>query len=257
MKKLVVLLLAFVMVFSLAACNNAEDSVEDGGQAKVYVVGTEPTFPPFEFTDENTGEITGFDIDLIKAIAEDQGFEVQVNNLEFDGLIMAVQSGNIDIIASGMTIKPEREEKVDFSTPYITAGLALAVAAGNDTIQSVDDLQGKKVAVQIGSTGAEKAQELKDAGIVKEVVTFATVDLVMMELINGNVDAVINDLPVTKAYMTKQPDTIQLVGEPLNSESYGFAVQEGNTELLNMINQGLQNVIDNGTYDQIQAKYFE
>lgn len=264
MKKLLILLLAFVMIFSLAACGGGEEPVEEGGEAveeggeepQVYLVGTEPTFPPFEFTDE-AGEITGFDIDLIKAIAADQGFEVEVQNLGFDGLIMAVQSGNIDIIASGMTIKPEREEKVDFSTAYINAGLALAVADGNDEIQSVDDLKGKKVAVQIGSTGAAEAQRLMDEGIVAEVVTFNTVDVVMMELVNGGVDAVINDLPVTQAYMTKQPDKIQLVGEPLTSESYGFAVSEGNAELLEMINTGLQNMIDNGTYAELQTKYFE
>ncbi len=249
MKKLLIVLLAFVMIFSLAACGGQEE-------AKVYLVGTEPTFPPFEFTND-AGEIIGFDIDLIKAIAEDQGFEVEIQNLGFDGLIMAVQSENIDIIASGMTITEEREENVDFSTPYINAGLALAVAHGDDAIQSADDLQGKKVAVQIGTTGANEAQRLMDEGIVADVVTFNTVDVVMMELVNGGVDAVINDLPVTKAYMTKQPDKIQLVGEPLTSESYGFAVAEGNAELLEMINTGLQNVIDNGTYDEIQAKYFE
>ncbi|MCG8483359.1 MAG: transporter substrate-binding domain-containing protein [Clostridia bacterium] len=249
MKKLLIVLLAFVMIFSLAACGGQEET-------KVYLVGTEPTFPPFEFTND-AGEIIGFDIDLIKAIAEDQGFEVEIKNLGFDGLIMAVQSENIDIIASGMTITEEREENVDFSTPYINAGLALAVAHGDDAIQSADDLKGKKVAVQIGTTGANEAQRLMDEGIVADVVTFNTVDVVMMELVNGGVDAVINDLPVTKAYMTKQPDKIQLVGEPLTSESYGFAVAEGNEELLEMINTGLQNVIDDGTYDEIQAKYFE
>lgn len=261
MKKMFILLLAMIMIFSFTACGNEaveEENPQEGAEeAKVFIVGTEPTFPPFEFTDEETGEITGFDIDLIKAIAEDQGFEVEVQNLGFDGLIMAVQSGSIDIIASGMTITEEREGNVDFSTPYINAGLALAVLEGNDEIAGADDLEGKKVAVQIGTTGASKAQELYDEGIIKEIVTLNTVDVVMMELINGNVDAVINDLPVTQAYMSKQEGQIKLVGEPLNSEAYGFAVQEGNAELIEMINQGLQNVIDNGTYDTIQAKYFQ
>lgn len=254
MKKYLVVLLIFVLAFSFTACGTNEGS--NAGDKK-FVVGTEPTFPPFEFTDEKSGAIIGFDIDLIQAIAEDQGIQVEIQSLGFDGLIMAIQSGSIDIVASGMTIDDERKEKVDFSDAYINAGLALAVGANNNTIKSESDLSGKKVAVQIGTTGAKKAQELKDAGIIKEIVTLNTVDLVMMELINGGVDAVINDLPVTKAYMGQQKGKIKIVGEPLNSESYGFAIKKGNAELLEKINKGLENVIKDGTYDKIVAKYFQ
>ncbi len=256
MKKLLVVLLTLAMVFSLAACGgNDKATTPEPEETTVYIVGTEPTFPPFEFSDED-GNIVGFDIDLIKAIAADQGFEVEVRNLGFDGLPVAVQSGQIDIIASGMTITEEREEMVDFSDAYINAGLAIAVSTEDDTIKSVDDLQDKVAAVQIGTTGANAAQELLEQGILSDVKTFNTVDVVVMELITGGVDVVINDLPVTKAYMTKQPGKIMIVGDPLTSDAYGFAVQEDNAELKDMINQGLKNVIENGTYDEIQAKYF-
>ena len=104
---------------------------------------------------------------------------------------------------------------------------------------------------------AAKAQELKDAGIIKEIKTFNTVDVVMMELINGGVDAVINDLPVTEAYMAKQPGKIKIVGDVLESDSYGFAVRKGNTELLEKINAGLNNLKENGTFDELLAKYFQ
>lgn len=233
-----------------------EDAKQEAPKEVVYKVGTEPTFPPFEMTDDN-GKIIGFDIDLIKAIAEDQGFKVEIQNLGFDGLITAVQSGNIDIVASGMSITPDREKSVDFSEPYIDAGLAIAVAGSNEEIKGKDDLAGKVVGVQIGTTGAQKAQELKDAGIVKEIKTFNTVDVVMMELMNGGVDAVINDLPVTEAYINKQPDKIKIVGDVLESDSYGFAVKQGNKELLAKINAGLKNVQENGKYAEIQAKYFK
>ena len=248
MKKIFIVVLALVMVLGLAACGGSDE-------AKVYIVGTEPTFPPFEYSADN-GDIIGFDIDLIKAIAEDQGFEVEIRNLGFDGLPVAVQSGQIDIVASGMTITEAREEMVDFSAPYINAGLAIAVTADDMTINGADDLQGMTAAVQIGTTGANAAQELLDAGVLEAVKTFNTVDVVVMELINGGVDVVINDLPVTKSYMTKQPGKIKIVGEPLSSDSYGFAVREENAELLDMINNGLKNVIENGTYDEIQANYF-
>jgi ABC-type amino acid transport substrate-binding protein len=259
--KLALVALLVISLLTLAGCNNqqpqAENQQEENNSQEEIVlkVGTEPSFPPFEYTNEKN-EIIGFDIDLIKAIGEDQGFKVEVQQLGFDGLILALQSGNIDIAASGMSIKPERLEQVDFSEPYIDAGLAIAVANSNDTIKGEEDLQDKKVAVQIGTTGASKAQELLDAGVIKEVKTFPTVDVVMMELINGGVDAVINDLPVTEAYMSKQPDKIKIVGDVLESESYGFAVRKGNTELLEKINAGLKNVQENGKFAEIQNKYF-
>ncbi|MDK2892000.1 basic amino acid ABC transporter substrate-binding protein [Methanohalophilus sp.] len=248
-----------LVIFAIAAsgCTGDQtgDTIEETEEIPLYYVGTEPTFPPFEYTDE-TGEIIGFDIDLIKAIAADQGFEVEIQPIGFDALIPALQGGNIDIAASGMTITEEREKEVDFSAPYINAGLALAVAADNDEILGVDDLQGKIAAVQVGTTGSMKAHELLDAGILSEVKEFSTVDVVMMELISGGADVVINDLPVTEAYIKQQPGKIKIVDDKLTSESYGFAVKEGNKELLDMINTGLQNVIADGTYDELLAKYF-
>ncbi len=258
MKKALSMVLIGLLLVGLVAVSGCADSTEteaSENEVPVYIVGTEPTFPPFEMTDDS-GAIIGFDIDLINAIAEDQDFEVQVQSIGFDALIPAIQSGNIDLIASGMTITEAREEEIDFSEPYIEAGLAIAVAADNDDIESVDDLQDLVAAAQIGSTGHAKAQELVDAGVLSEVKTFASVDVVMMELVNGGVDVVINDMPVTQAYINQQPGVIKIAGEKLESESYGFAVRSGNEELLTMINTGLQNVIEDGTYDEIQTKYF-
>lgn len=264
MKKIIKMALVGLLVLSFitfAGCAKkeepkAEAPKEEPKKEVVYRVGTEPTFPPFEMTDEKTGEIIGFDIDLIKAIAEDQGLKIEIVNLGFDGLIPAVQSGNIDIIASGMSITADREKEVDFSEPYIDAGLAIAVRGNNDDIKGKDDLKGKTVAVQIGTTGANKAQELKDAGLIKEIKTFNTVDVVMLELMNGGVDAVINDKPVTEAFIAKQPGKIKIVGEVLESDSYGFAVKEGNKELLDKINTGLKKVKESGKYAELQKKYF-
>jgi len=238
-----------------AEAPKAETPKEEPKEEVVYKVGTEPTFPPFEMTNDKN-EIIGFDIDLIRAIAEDQGFKVEIQQLGFDGLVLAVQSGNISIAASGMSITPERQEQVDFSEPYIDAGLAIAVAGNNEIIKGEADLKGKSVAVQIGTTGAKKAEELKNAGIIKSIKSIPTVDVVMMELMNGGVDAVINDLPVTEAYIAKQPGKIKIVGDVLESDSYGFAVRKGNTELLEKINTGLKNVVENGKYTEIQKKYF-
>jgi len=256
MKKTLILLLVLAMALSLAACGAA--AKEDAGEAPVYKVAMEPTFPPFDTINEETQELDGFDYELMNAIAEDQGFELEWVNMGFDGLITALQSGNIDIIASGMNASEERREKVDFSTTYYDSGLVVAVKAGNTTIKSIDDLTADmKVGGQIGTTGADLATELYNDGKIKEAKIYNGLDVAMMDLQNGTIDALINDLPVTKAYMEAKPGTVEIVGDVLNAEAYGFAVQKGNTELLESINTGLQNMIDNGTFDELYAKWFK
>ena len=244
-KKLIVLALALIMVFSFAACG--------GGDA--YIVAMEPTFPPFDTTDEN-GELDGFDVDLMNAIAEDQGFEIEWTQLGFDGLIPALESKQIDIIASGMWASPERAKIVDFSTTYYDSGLVLAVKVDNNIITGADSLTSDmKVAAQIGTSSADLVQQWEKDGKIAEAKIYDKVNEAVMDLQNGTVDALLNDKPVTTEYMSKQPDKIKIVGDILNEESYGFAVNKENKDLLDMINAGLQNVIDNGTYDQLLAKW--
>lgn len=254
------MLLVLGLVVALVGCvgGGSTPAPSDTGDSedKVYIVGTEPTFPPFEYIDEDTGEIIGFDVDLIKAIGEAAGIQVEVQSLGFDGLIPALQSGNIDIVIAGMTVKPERAEAVDFGPTYWEAYLQIAVAADNDEIKSVDDLQGKTVAVQIGTTGASKADELKEQGIIKEVKTYNTVDIVFLELMNGTVDAVINDLPVTEVYMSRNPGKVKLTGEPFEGEEYAYAVAKGNSALLEKLNAGLEEVKASGKFDELVIKYF-
>ena len=200
----------------------------------------------------------GLDMDLIKAIGEDQNFDVEFENLSFDGLIPALKAGNIDIVAAGMNKDDEdRQKEVDFSESYYESKLFVAVTEDNTTIKSVEDLTpDMKVAAQTGTTGASKVKELKDAGKIKEAVILDGLDTCMMKLINGDVSAVINDKPVTEAYMKKQPDKIKMVGEALNAENYGFAVQKGNAELVEKINNGLKHIKENGTYDKLVDEWF-
>lgn len=242
------------LLLGMTACGNGNaDTALD--EEKVYKVGTEPTFQPFEYKDLETDEIIGFDIDLINAIAEESGIKVEIQGMGFEALIPAVQSGSLDIVAAGMTIDEERSKQVDFTAPYFNAGLALAVVKSNETIKSEADLKGAKVAVQIGTTGAMTANELKDQGIVAKVLTYDTIDVLMAELTKGTVDAVINDAQVTQAFIKSGHNDIKIVGEPMNSEQYGFAVAKGNTELLEKLNSGLQKVLENGKYDELLEKY--
>ncbi len=257
------LALATAVVFSACGGSNgneagsADAQGDNSGSEVVYKVGTEPTFPPFDTTDDS-GNIVGFDMDLITAIGEDQGFKVEFENLQFDSLVPALQSGQIDIIAAGMNGEDEeRRQQVDFSTPYYDSGLVVAVKADNTTINGIDDLTpDMKVAAQIGTTGADKATELKDEGKIADAIILNGLDTAMMQLINGDVQAVINDKPVTQAYIDKQPDKIKIVGDVMNAEAYAIAVQKGNSELLDKINAGMQNLKDNGKFDEIFNKWF-
>lgn len=267
-KSFLALLLTVAMVFAFTACggNESDNQDKDGtgdnnakkDETPVYIAATEPTFPPFDTTDES-GNIIGFDMDLMNAIGEDQGFKVQYKAFEFDALIPAVQAGNADMITAGMNAEDEeRQAQVDFSNTYYDSGLVVVVKKDNDKIKSVDDLTADmKVASQIGTTGADKAKELKEEGKIKDAVILNGFNECMMQVINGDVEAVIIDQPVAKAYISKQKDKVKTVGEVLNAESYGFAVKKGNKELLNKINAGLKNLQENGTYDELFNKWFE
>jgi glutamine transport system substrate-binding protein len=247
-KKFGILLVLVMMMLFVVGCGAKND--------KLLKVGTEPTFPPFQFTDEKTGKIDGFDIALITAMAEKAGYEVEITSVAFDGLIAALQSGNIDIVASAMSITPEREKSVKFSDPYIDAGLTIAVTQNNNVIKGEADLKGRVVGVQIGTTGAEKANELKASGMVKDVKTYNTIDVAFLDLLNGAIDCVINDGPVNEAYMNKNQGKIKIVGDTLVSDQYGFAVAKGNDKLIGELNKALKELIEDGTYDTLVAKYF-
>ena len=241
---------AFILSLGLAGCG--QNSANKTG-AKVLKVGAEMSFPPFEFQEEGSKEYVGFDMDLARAVAKQMGYEIQIQNLGFDGLIPALEAGNIDMIVSGMSITEERAKKVAFSKPYYKSGLSIVVKADNTTIKSFKDLEGKNIAVQIGTTGAEEAKKIKDAK-VREYNSNAEA---YMELKAGGVDAVVNDLPVNEYYLAKSGDkNAKLLGDVINSEEYGMAMTKKNTALTEKVNAALDELKKNGEYDKIYMKWF-
>ncbi len=265
MKKISKALVAGVLATSMvlfAGCGG-NDAAQDAdanaeNEAVVLTVGTNAAFKPFEMMDEDGTTIIGFDVDLINAIAEDQGMTVEMQNMEFDGLVMAVQNGSLDAAIAGMSVTPERQEQVAFSETYYDAGLNIAVAADNTDINSEADLAGKRVASQMGTTGANKAMELQEAGVVSEVKLLENINVCMLALGNGEVDAVIMDIPVNGAYVAAHPEEAKIacdfvVEEP---EQFAIAVAKDNTELLEKLNTGLANVKADGTYDALIDKHF-
>ncbi|MCH4826469.1 MAG: transporter substrate-binding domain-containing protein [Planococcus sp. (in: firmicutes)] len=257
MKKWSLLALLMAMMLVIAACGSdeSEDTTsEDGGSdAKTYKVGIDTTYPPFEF--EVDGEYTGIDIDLITAIAENQGFEIEFSPMDFGGIIPALQADQLDVAIAGMSITDERKAVVDFSDPYFDAGLSLVVAEDNSEITSLDDLEGKTVAVKSGTTGAQFARD-NEAEYGYTVAQFEDSPSMFQEVSNGNAAVLLEDYPVIAYAIAESGLSLKTVGDRLTGDQYGIAVLKGeNAEVLEQINAGLQELRDSGKYDEILAKY--
>lgn len=222
---------------------------------KIMRVGAEPAYAPFEFIDEETKELTGFDIELIKAIAEVEGYEIEISTMPFDALIPALLTNNVDVILSAITITEERKKRVAFSVPYYDSGLTILInEKDKDKVKSVKDLEGQKICVQIGTTGANYAStQIKDAVVSQ----FNTAPESYLELKAGGCVAAINDRPVNDYYLAtnKSEGIISLPGT-LSSESYGIAMRKTDEDMVKAVNDGYQKLKENGTLDKIYSKWF-
>jgi arginine/lysine/histidine/glutamine transport system substrate-binding/permease protein len=218
----------------------------------LFKVATDPSFAPFEMQSEKGGGLDGFDIDLFNEIGKAVGLKIEFEGMPFDGIIPALQSRTVDAAISGMTITAERAQSVAFSSPYFKAGLAIAVKESNNNITDFDSLQGKRIAVAIGTTGAMTAKKVPQA-IVSE---FDNPVLALQELVNGKVDAVVNDAPVT-LYAIKSAGLkgVKVVGELLTEEFYGISLPKGSPNQ-QVINFGLFRILESGVYNAIYQKWF-
>ena len=251
MKKALVLMMTLVMALMMVAgCGGEKKKAE---APKVLRVGTEPTFAPFEFQKEGSKEFDGFDMDLIRAIGKQLNMKVEILNMGFDALIPALNAGNIDVAAAGMSITPDRQKAVDMSDPYYVSGLVVVVNKDNEAVKSVNDLNNKGIAVQIGTTGAEKAAKVPGA----KVKNFNTNAEVFLELKNKGVEAVIIDKPVAEYFLATGggKDYAKIVGDTMEAESYGMSLKK-NSPLTKQINKALLDLKKNGEYDKLYTKWF-
>lgn len=220
---------------------------------EVIKVGSDAAFAPFEYVDEKTGELKGFDLDLMRAVGEELGIKVELYNVAWDGIIPGLLGGNYNVIASGMTITDERKEVVNFTDPYINAGQVFVVRVDEQSITTIEDLVGKKVAVQISTTGDFEASKIPG---IAEIKRFNAPPDTFLELKNGGVDAVIIDLAVAAEQIKATPGLYKMPAGPFTTEEYGFALRKNDTELLEKINQALIALKENGKYDEIYQEYF-
>jgi polar amino acid transport system substrate-binding protein len=223
--------------------------------AKVYVVGTDAAYAPFESQNEK-GEIVGFDIDLMKAVAAKAGIEIKVVNTPWEGIFNTLAQGDRDMLVSAITITDERKQTVDFSTPYFDAH-QLIVVKESSKVGKFDDLKKLKVGVQTGTTGDEVVSKLMGKTNTS-IRRFESTPLALKELESGGVDAVVADNGVVVNYVTNNAGSkFKTVNDAAFApEQYGIAVRKGNAELLGKINAALAALKADGSYDQLYARYF-
>jgi polar amino acid transport system substrate-binding protein len=223
--------------------------------AKVYVVGTDAAYAPFESQNEK-GEIVGFDIDVVKAIAAKAGIEVKFVNTPWEGIFNALGQGDRDLVVSAVTITDERKGTMDFTDPYFDAQQLIAVKE-TSKVAKFADLKKLKVGVQTGTTGDEAVTKLlgKTSTNIKR---FESTPLALKELEAGGVDAVVADNGVVIHYVANNPGgKFKTVSDKeFVPEQYGIAVKKGNAELLGKLNEGLKAIKADGSYDKIYAQYF-
>jgi polar amino acid transport system substrate-binding protein len=231
--------LVMVAMMLVTACSPAAPK-------KIRVV-TDATWPPFEILDEKTKDIQGLDIDIMKAIAADQGLDVEIINVPFDSALAGLSQCQYDAGISSITITDERKKQMAFSDPYFIAGQIITVNAANTSINSVDDLKGKKVGAQIGTTGAIEANKV--SGV--QFTGYDTIDPAFLAVMTNQIDAVIADNPLAIGYVAKNSAKLKTVGKVFTDENYGIAVCPKNTELLAKINKGLADIKAAGKIDEI------
>lgn len=248
----------------LVACggssSDASGSASSAGATdatkKTYLIATDTTFAPFEYTDENNNFV-GIDIDLLAGAMEVAGLSYELNSIGFDAAVAALESGQADGVIAGMSITDERKKKYDFSDPYYDSYVCAAAKDGGD-YTTLDDLNGTQVACKTGTMSADWAESIKDTyGFT--ITYFDQSDMMYQDVLTGNSSACFEDYPVM-AYGVKQGNGLTIIGEDKDqfSTPYGFAVLKGeNQELLEGFNEGLKELRDNGKYDEIVNKYLE
>lgn len=254
MKRIIsTILCAAMVVLALTACGAKQDAAGE----KTWIVATDTVFKPFEYTDAQ-GNFVGIDVDILAAIAQDQGFKYELQSLGWDSGVAAVQAGQADALIAGATIKQER---IDmgwiFSDGYYDATQTFVVKA-DSSIASFDDLAGAKVAVKTGTAGADFANSLKDQyGF--EVVSFEDSPTMYQDVILGNSVACVEDTPIMAASIKEGGLDLKIpAGMESEGAPYGFAIMNAaNQELLDMFNKGLANIKANGKYQEILDKYLK
>lgn len=245
MKRLTLMILSVLVVLSLliAGCQ--------GAASTKFRVATNAEFAPFEYVDEKTKEITGFDIELINAIAKQGNFEIEIVNTGFDAMLAGLGQCQYDAAIAAITITPERQKQMNFSAPYTVAGQTVVVRKDTTGITGPESLSGKTIGAQIGTTGADEVSKIQGANLK----TYDNYQFAFQDLINKQIDAVVVDNPIADSFVSKNSDKLVTVGNVFTSENYGIAVCNKNADLLKKINDGLTALKNDGSLKKLEEKW--
>jgi polar amino acid transport system substrate-binding protein len=256
MKKFLAIMLSVLMVAGLmAGCGSSEstnelNTIEDGK----LIMSTNAAFPPYEMTDDN-GNFIGIDVEVAQAIADKLGLELVIDNMEFTAALEAAQQGKSDMVMAGVTVTEDRLMVMDFSDSYAT-GIQVVIVPEDSDITSIDDLEGKKIGTQMGTTGYIYASDTPENGGYGEdnVVAYDNGITAVQALQNGQIDAVIIDNAPAQAFVEANPGLKILEAEWL-TENYAIGFAKGNTKLIEAVNKALAELIADGTVQKIVEKY--
>ena len=237
-----IIVLVLLLSLFLGSCAKATTKVK---------VATDATWPPFETVDEATKKIVGFDIDLMDAIAKKAGFEVEYENVPFDTLLAGLSTCQYQVGISATTITEERSKSMLFSDPYMNAGQVVVINKSETGVKSKDDLAGKRVSAQLGTTGEMEAKKI--AKVVYK--PYDTLDLAMLDLANGQIDAVIADYPTAVAFVAANSEKLATVGTVFTDENYGVIFCKTNTDLQAKVNTALKALIAEGKIKEFEQKW--
>ena len=254
-KKVAGILLAGIMMISMAACGGKEE----GAKSEKLIVGTEAGFAPYEYMKGN--EVVGIDMDIAKAIADEMGKELEIKNMDFDGALAAVQSGKVDFVAAGVSISPEREEAMDFSNEYVNSTEVIVVNKENPAVTPAgeelagSDLDGKVVAVQQGNI-ADIWVSNKDNCNPKEVKRYTKFAQAAEDLKNGKIDCIVMDQYPAEELVAAN-DALTTLDGTLFEDKYAIAVKKGNKELLDKINKVIDKLVEEGKIEEFTANHVQ
>jgi His/Glu/Gln/Arg/opine family amino acid ABC transporter permease subunit len=247
LRRTVIALFVLVLAQTPTLAQSALERVRNSG---VLRIGTDATYPPLESMED--GDFKGFEMDLGKAIARELNVRPEFINTPFDAIFPSLQNGSFDVVISSVTITPERSATMLFSDPYLTAGQMIAVRNDTQSIEKPEDLRGKRVGVQIGTTAQTDFE--KREGV--EVIVYNTIDLAMLDLRNGRLDAVVSDAPVLKYKIVQSFGDLKTVGPRFTDEKFGVVLAQDSNDLRRAINAALWRLIENGEYNRLHQLWF-
>ena len=245
----------FILIFSIVSFFIFSGCSKDNSTGKKLAIATDATWPPMEFVNKDK-EIVGFNIDMMKAIAKEGGFEVEFRNTAWDGIFAGLAANKYDAVISSVTITEERQKNMDFSNPYVNAGQVIVVKKELEGLNKLSQFAGKSAGAQIGTTGAIEIAKHKDI----KLRSYDEIGFAIEDLANGRVDAVVCDSPIAADYVLQNEqyqNILKIVGEPFTKEEYGIAVRKGNKEILDLINNGLAKVLKKGINKELENKWLK